>query len=597
MAPLAMMNSSGRTPTSMQIKSPAEKSEARRLQDKKLKEIYQNTEGWIARLLNKKISFALTRLLVKTPVTPNQITVANLFFGLLGCFFLISTSWPLRVVGALIIQLHSIIDGCDGEVAKLKGTSSRLGAWLDTIGDDVVNNAMFFSLSVGVSRTYQSETLFLFCLLSSLASLGMSFFIYHNLITRGKQNAADFQLSWAKPSETQKTPPTLFDKVKPILKRDFVLFFVALMVIFDLRLVLMGFFIPIWMGFFLYLASFIYGIVKKTKTIAVILFLSLASLLSLSVFAAEITILNASYDPTREFYQEYNPAFAKSWQDKTGDVVTVQQAHGGSSKQARAVMDGLEADVVTLALAYDIDAITTAPGLLSADWQSRLPHHSTPYTSTIVFLVRQGNPKKIRDWDDLVKPGISVITPNPKTSGGARWNYLAAWGDALKKNHGDATKAQAFVTTLYKNVPVLDSGARGATMTFTQRGIGDVLITWENEAFLAIQELGSGQFEIVTPPHSILAEPPVTLVDKVVDKKKTRIVAQAYLEYLYSEVGQDLAAKHGYRPRLDSVIQKYTSRFPTIALFTVTDVFGGWQRAQKVHFADGGIFDQIYEGP
>ncbi len=309
----------------------------------------------------------------------------------------------------------------------------------------------------------------------------------------------------------------------------------------------------------------------------------------------EVTLLNVSYDPTRELYQDFNQAFAKYWKAKTGQTVNVEQSHGGSSKQARGVIDGLQADVVTLALAYDIDAISQNSGLLPADWQKRLPENSTPYTSTIVFLVRKGNPKHIKDWDDLVKPGISVITPNPKTSGGARWNYLAAWAYALKQPGGSEEKAQDFVRRLYKNVPVLDSGARGSTTTFVQREIGDVLIAWENEAFLSIRELGPEKAEIVEPSISILAEPPVSIVDKVVDKKGTRKVAQAYLEYLYTPEGQEIAARNYYRPRLDSIARKYASTFPKIKLLTVDDVFGGWQAAQKKHFADGGVFDQIYQ--
>ena len=309
--------------------------------------------------------------------------------------------------------------------------------------------------------------------------------------------------------------------------------------------------------------------------------------------AKEVTLLNVSYDPTRELYQEYNSAFAKYWQAKTGDKVTVKQSHGGSGKQARAVIDGLEADVVTLALAYDIDAIQEKARLIPKDWQKRLPHNSAPYTSTIVFLVRKGNPKAIKDWDDLVKPGVAVITPNPKTSGGARWNYLAAWAYAQKK-YGNEDKAKEFVGKLYKNVPVLDSGARGSTTTFIERGIGDVAISWENEAFLALKELGPDKFEVVVPSLSILAEPTVTIVDKVVDKRKTRPVAQAYLDYLYSEESQDIAGKHYYRPTLPSAAAKYEKQFPKLNLITIDDVFGGWQKAQKTHFSDGGVFDQIY---
>ncbi|QZA34264.1 sulfate ABC transporter substrate-binding protein [Hydrogenibacillus sp. N12] len=308
---------------------------------------------------------------------------------------------------------------------------------------------------------------------------------------------------------------------------------------------------------------------------------------------APVELLNVSYDPTREFYAEYNQAFAAYWKNKTGQPVTVQQSHGGSGKQARAVIDGLKADVVTLALAYDIDAIAEV-GLIDKDWQKRLPHNSSPYTSTIVFLVRAGNPKGIKDWDDLVKPGVEVITPNPKTSGGARWNYLAAWGYALKKFGGDEAQTKAFLASLYRNVPVLDTGARGSTTTFVERGVGDVLIAWENEAFLALQEFGKEKFDIVVPSISILAEPPVAVVDKVVDEKGTRDVAEAYLEYLYSEEGQTIAAKHFYRPRLESVAKRYPDRFPKLELFTVDEVFGGWKKAQETHFADGGVFDQIY---
>ncbi len=313
----------------------------------------------------------------------------------------------------------------------------------------------------------------------------------------------------------------------------------------------------------------------------------------LSAAAKDISILNVSYDPTRELYSEFNKAFAEHWKAKTGDNVTIKQSHGGAGKQARAVIDGLQADVVTLALAYDIDAIAEKAKLFPKDWQSRLPNNSAPYTSTIVLLVRKGNPKNIKDWDDLIKPGVSVITPNPKTSGGARWNYLAAWAFAEAK-YGSEEKAQEFVSKIYKNVPVLDSGARGSTTTFVERGIGDVFISWENEAFLALKELGPDKFEIIVPSVSILAEPPVTIVDKVVDKRKTREVAQAYLEYLYSDVGQDLAGKHYYRPTNTVAAKKYASQFPEVKLIKVDDVFGGWQKAQKKHFSDGGIFDQIY---
>ncbi|NLI91510.1 MAG: sulfate ABC transporter substrate-binding protein [Peptococcaceae bacterium] len=311
--------------------------------------------------------------------------------------------------------------------------------------------------------------------------------------------------------------------------------------------------------------------------------------------AKPVTLLNVSYDPTRELYQEYNAAFAKYWKAKTGQDVTVEQSHGGSGKQARAVLDGLEADVVTLALAYDIDSINKNKELINKDWQKRLANNSTPYTSTIVFLVRKGNPKNIKDWNDLAKPGVSVITPNPKTSGGARWNYLAAWGYALNKNNNDAEKAKEFVKAIYKNAPVLDSGARDSLTTFTERGLGDVLISWENEAFLATKELkNKDNFEIVVPSISILAEPPVAVVDSVVDKKGTRQVAEAYLQYLYSDEGQEIAAKNFYRPRNETIAKKYASQFTQVKLFTIQDVFGGWNKAQQEHFADGGVFDQIY---
>ncbi len=309
---------------------------------------------------------------------------------------------------------------------------------------------------------------------------------------------------------------------------------------------------------------------------------------------AQTTLLNVSYDPTRELYQEFNPEFARYWKDKTGEDVVIKQSHGGAGKQARAVIDGLEADVVTLALAYDIDAIAERTGKIPADWQTRLASNSSPYTSTIVFLVRTGNPKGIKDWGDLVKPGVEVVTPNPKTSGGARWNYLAAWGYALKQPGGNEQSARAFVTELLKHVPVLDSGARGATNTFVQRGIGDVLLAWENEAFLSINELGPDKFEIVVPSVSILAEPPVTVVDGVASKRGTAKVAQAYLEYLYSPVGQKLAARHYYRPvKPEHADPADVARFPKVELITIEDL-GGWQAAQKKHFADGGVFDQIY---
>ncbi len=317
------------------------------------------------------------------------------------------------------------------------------------------------------------------------------------------------------------------------------------------------------------------------------------ALVASSAVAADVSLLNVSYDPTRELYQEFNAAFGKYWKAKAGDNVTINQSHGGAGKQARAVIEGLQADVVTLALAYDIDAIADA-GLIPADWQKRLPHNSSPYTSTIVFLVRKGNPKGIKDWSDLVKPGVSIITPNPKTSGGARWNYLAAWAYALEQPGGNEAKARDFVGQLYRNVKILDSGARGSTTTFVERGIGDVLLAWENEAYLSLKEVGPDKLEIVTPSLSILAEPPVTIIDKVVDKRGTRKVAQAYLEYLYSPEGQDLAGKHFYRPTDAQVAAKYSRQFVKTKLITVDKVFGGWRNAQKVHFSDGGVFDQIY---
>jgi sulfate/thiosulfate transport system substrate-binding protein len=307
-----------------------------------------------------------------------------------------------------------------------------------------------------------------------------------------------------------------------------------------------------------------------------------------------LSLLNVSYDPTRELYQDLNAAFAKDWKEQTGQVVNINQSHGGSGKQARSVIDGLEADVVTLALAYDIEAIAEA-GLIAQDWQTRLPDNSTPYTSTVVFLVRKGNPKQIKDWDDLVKSGVTVITPNPKTSGGARWNYLAAWGYALREYGNDATKARDFVARLYKNVAVLDTGARGSTMTFVERGMGDVFISWENEALLVTHQLAKDRFDIVTPSVSILTEPPVAIVDRVVDKRGTRELAQAYLAFLYSEPGQEIAAKHFYRPRLTSVAAKHGQQFQQVSLFTVEEVFSGWHNAQKTHFGDGGVFDQIYQ--
>ncbi|WP_326539883.1 sulfate ABC transporter substrate-binding protein [Pseudorhodoferax sp.] len=311
--------------------------------------------------------------------------------------------------------------------------------------------------------------------------------------------------------------------------------------------------------------------------------------------AKDVNLLNVSYDPTRELYAEFNKAFATHWKAKTGDNVTIKQSHGGSGKQGRSVIDGLDADVVTLALAYDIDELNTRAGLIPADWQKRLPNNASPYTSTIVFLVRKGNPKGVKDWDDLVKPGVAVVTPNPKTSGGARWNYLAAWGYALKKFGNDPAKAEKFVADLFANVPVLDSGARGALTTFTERGVGDVFLSWENEAFLAVKELGPSKFDIVVPSISILAEPPVAVVDKNVDRKGTRAAAQAYLEYLYTPEGQEIAAKHYYRPRDAKVAARHANTFNLkVNLFTIDEVFGGWTKAQTTHFADGGAFDRIF---
>jgi sulfate/thiosulfate transport system substrate-binding protein len=310
--------------------------------------------------------------------------------------------------------------------------------------------------------------------------------------------------------------------------------------------------------------------------------------------AKDITLLNVSYDPTRELYQEYNTAFSKYWKAKTGDVVTVKQSHGGSGKQARSVIDGIDADVVTLALAYDIDEIAERAKLLPSDWQKRLKHNSSPYTSTYIFLVRKGNPKGIKDWGDLIKPGVSVITANPKTSGGARWGYLAAYGWALQQSGGNDAKARDYITKLFQNVPVLDSGARGSTVTFAERGQGDVLLAWENEAHLSLKEFGADKFDIVYPPSSILAEPPVAVVDKVVAKRGTADVAKAYLEYLYTPEGQEIAAHNFYRPIDEKVAAKYTKQFPAVKLFTIDQVFGGWTKAQKTHFADGGVFDQIY---
>lgn len=326
--------------------------------------------------------------------------------------------------------------------------------------------------------------------------------------------------------------------------------------------------------------------IKRTTTLFAVLAVAITA--ATAALAKDVTLLNVSYDPTRELYTDYNKAFTQYWQKRNGGKITVKQSHGGSGKQARAVIDGLEADVVTLALAYDIDAIA-AKGLIAPGWQKELPHNSSPYTSTIVFLVRKGNPRKIRDWNDLVKPGISVITPNPKTSGGARWNYLAAWAFALHQPGGSKAKAKEFVTKLFKNVPVLDSGARGSTNTFVQRGLGDVLLAWENEAFLAMNKLGPDKFEVVTPSESILAEPPVTVIDRVVDKRGTRKVAEEYLKFLYSDEGQKIAARHYYRP----INTRVPTRLAKVKLYTIDQTFGGWQKAQKTHFSDGGIFDQI----
>lgn len=329
-------------------------------------------------------------------------------------------------------------------------------------------------------------------------------------------------------------------------------------------------------------------LLKKLLQVGTVLALTVSA-----VHAAEVSLLNVSYDPTRELYQDFNAAFTKHYKAKTGDDIKIRQSHGGSGKQARSVIDGIEADVVTLALAYDIDAIADK-GVIAADWQKRLAQNSSPYTSTIVFLVRKGNPKGIKDWNDLVKPGVSVITPNPKTSGGARWNYLAAWAYALKQPGGSDATAKEFVAKLFKNVPVLDSGARGSTTTFVERGIGDVFISWENEAFLAVKELGPDKFEIIVPSISILAEPPVTVVDKNVDKRGTRKVATEYLQYLYSDEGQEIAAKNYYRPISEKIAKKYAAQFPKVNLVTIDGVFGGWRKAQATHFGDGGTFDQIY---
>jgi sulfate transport system substrate-binding protein len=319
----------------------------------------------------------------------------------------------------------------------------------------------------------------------------------------------------------------------------------------------------------------------------------LASLALAGTAAADVSLLNVSYDPTRELYTAVNTAFAAQWKARTGETVNIKQSHGGSGKQARSIIDGLEADVATLALGYDVDALYEKGGLIPKDWQKRLPNNSAPYTSTIVFVVRKGNPKGVKDWGDLARPGLKVITPNPKTSGGARWNYLAAWGWALKKFGGDEAKVKSFVSSVYKNVPVLDSGARGSTTTFAQRGIGDVFISWENEAFLVVNQFGKDRFEIVAPSVSILAEPPVAVVDKNASKHGTTKVAEAYLKFLYSDQGQEIIARSFYRPRNAAIAQKHAATFPKINLFTIDEVFGGWQKAQKTHFEDNAIYDQV----
>jgi sulfate/thiosulfate transport system substrate-binding protein len=339
-----------------------------------------------------------------------------------------------------------------------------------------------------------------------------------------------------------------------------------------------------------------HNLVSTLSSTALVLGLSYAGhVMGQTAPHGSLTLLNVSYDPTRELYQAINKSFTADWLSKHKQVLSIKQSHGGSGKQARSVVDGLDADVVTLALAYDIDAISTK-GLIASDWQKRLPHNSSPYTSTIVFLVRKGNPKKILDWNDLSREGVEVVTPNPKTSGGARWNYLAAWGYALKQTSGNDTKAREFVKNIYKNVKVLDSGARGSLTTFAERGIGDVFISWENEAYLATKELGIDKFQIITPSWSILAEPPVAVVDKVVDKKGTRDVANSYLKYLYSPIAQEIAAQNYYRPTDKKIALKYESNFAQVKLFKIDDLFGGWTQAQKVHFSDGGVFDQIQAG-
>jgi len=332
------------------------------------------------------------------------------------------------------------------------------------------------------------------------------------------------------------------------------------------------------------------------KTLALAVFLTgIAGPLTGQTAQKPVTLLNVSYDPTRELFKDINKAFVAYWKQKTGQDVTVNQSHGGSSKQARAVIDGLQADVVTLGLAYDVDALHDVADLVPEDWQKRLPHNSSPYTSTISFLVRKGNPKRIKDWDDLIRPDVTVVTPNPKTSGSARWNYLGAWGYALKKSAGDETKAKEFITKLYKRVPVLDSGARGATTTFVERGIGDVLINWENEILLGARELGQDKYEVVVPSVSILTEPTVSVVDKVAKKRGTTAVAQAYLEFLYTSEAQEIIAKNYYRPTLETVAAKHAAEFPKVPLFTLAEIVGDWRKTQKIHFADGGIFDQIYQ--
>jgi len=332
------------------------------------------------------------------------------------------------------------------------------------------------------------------------------------------------------------------------------------------------------------------------KTLALAVFLTgIAGPLTGQTAQKPVTLLNVSYDPTRELFKDINKAFVAYWKQKTGQDVTINQSHGGSSKQARAVIDGLQADVVTLGLAYDVDALHDVADLVPEDWQKRLPHNSSPYTSTISFLVRKGNPKRIKDWDDLIRPDVTVVTPNPKTSGSARWNYLGAWGYALKKSAGDETKAKEFITKLYKRVPVLDSGARGATTTFVERGIGDVLINWENEILLGARELGQDKYEVVVPSVSILTEPTVSVVDKVAKKRGTTAVAQAYLEFLYTSEAQEIIAKNYYRPTLETVAAKHAAEFPKVPLFTLAEIVGDWRKTQKIHFADGGIFDQIYQ--